>query len=83
MSNTKRYRATALSQVLRDQGRHQKWLASRVGMTEATLSRVVNGISRIEAGKAGQIAAILGVPLFLVFELSDGSKTDAPERNAA
>lgn len=78
-----RYRATALSQVLKDQGRHQRWLASRVGMTEATLSRVVNGISRVERGNAERIAVVLGVPLFLIFELADGSKTNADGRNAA
>jgi plasmid maintenance system antidote protein VapI len=64
MSKSKRYRATALSQVLKDQGRHQRWLASRLGVTEATMSRVVNGTARLDNDEAEMTARVLGVPLF-------------------
>lgn len=35
---------TPLKRVLLDEGRKQSWLAQRVGIDEATLSRIVNGL---------------------------------------
>jgi len=35
---------TRLAEVLADEGRSQRWLASRAGIHESHLSRIVNGL---------------------------------------
>lgn len=83
MNETQRYRATALSDVLRDQGRNQKWLAGRIGVTEAKMSRVVNGLSWLDGERAQRVAMILGVPLSLLFERTNASELHPSERIAS
>lgn len=34
---------TPLKRILQDEGRKQSWLAERVGIDQATMSRIVNG----------------------------------------
>ena len=77
MDKTERYRATQLAAILKSQGRHQRWLAKQIGVHESYLSRVVSGEKTLSQSKAEQVAALLGVPLFVPFELLDRSGKDA------
>lgn len=73
MDTEKRYRATELGKTIEAQGRHQRWLARQLGVSDSHLSRVITG-ERMMSERHAQVAAkVLMVPLFLVFELSDES----------
>lgn len=71
METNRRLKATQLEEVIRSQGRTKRWLAGRVGLSESYLGRIVNGTFPVREEKAARIADELGVPLFLVFELTD------------
>lgn len=75
METNRRLRATALEDTIKAQGRHQRWLARQIGISESHLSRVVAGERTLPEEQANRIAELLMVPLFLVFTLSDESKT--------
>lgn len=65
-----RYRATSnLEAVLAEQGRRKDWLAIEVGVSPATVTRIVTGTRGADEAVAQRIAKALGVPLFLLFEL--------------
>lgn len=85
MSNEPRYDATLLAQVLRDQGRKQRWLASAIGTHESLVSEWVNGRRTIGERRARQIADILGMPFYLLFPVTDvtESVTSQKERVAS
>lgn len=76
MAKTERYRATQLAPILKSQGRHQRWLAKQLGIHESYLSRVISGEKSLSADKAERAAVLLGVPLFVLFELLDRSDSD-------
>lgn len=57
---------TPLKRVLREQGRKQAWLAGRIGVDEATLSRYVNGL-HVPDAKRLLIAEALEVPVAELF----------------
>jgi putative transcriptional regulator len=59
---TDRATETPLKRVLREQGRVQRWLAERIGVDEATLSRYVNGL-HVPLDKRLLIAEALEVPV--------------------
>lgn len=82
MENTKRYRATGLAETLRDQGRHHRWLARKLGIHESIVSRVVSGERTVSEERAARISELVMVPLFLIFELTDVSK-EATSRSVA
>lgn len=71
MRSTRRLRATRLNEVIRTQGRTKRWLAAQVGLSESYLGRIIKGTFPVGEGKAEDIARELGVPLFLVFEVTD------------
>jgi transcriptional regulator with XRE-family HTH domain len=73
MKQESRYRATALDQTIRAQGRRQRWLAAQVGVSESHLSRIVSGEREAPESLARRLSEVLTVPLFLVFSLSDDS----------
>ena len=75
MSNEPRYDATLLAQVLRDQGRKQRWLAERIGTHESLVSEWVNGRRTISEHRARQIASVLGVPFYLLFPVTNETET--------
>lgn len=50
---------TPLGRILREEGRKQSWLAERVGIDPAQLSRIVNGLHAPEATRRA-IADTLG-----------------------
>lgn len=63
---------TPLGATLRKEGRTQKWLAGRVGMHEAKLSRIVRGKQEPALGEANDIARALGLPIANVWGLDEG-----------
>lgn len=68
-SATPRYVATNLDAVLACQGRKQCWLAGRLGFSAAYLSLIVGGERTVDRATGERIAALLGVPFFLLFTL--------------
>ncbi len=50
---------TPLGRILREEGRRQSWLAERVGVDQATMSRYVHGL-HIPDDKRRAIAEALG-----------------------
>ncbi len=80
MDTEQRYRATALGKTLESQGRHQRWLARQIGVSESHLSRVIAGERPLPQSQAEQVARVLAIPLFLIFELSDESISLRKER---
>lgn len=50
---------TPLARILREEGRKQSWLAERIGVDPAQLSRIVNGLHAPEATQRA-IADVLG-----------------------
>lgn len=73
MEQHKRYRATGLAQTLQEQGRHQRWLARKLGVHESMVSRIVAGERPASEMQAQRISELLMVPLFLLFELTNVS----------
>ncbi len=70
MSEERRYDATRLAQVLRDQGRKQRWLAEQIGTHESLVSEWVNGRRSISEARGRQIADALGIPFYLLFNVT-------------
>lgn len=85
MSNEQRYDAALLAKFLRDSGRKQRWLAEQIGTHESLVSEWVNGRRTISERRARQVAAVLGVPFYLLFPVANASESDTekPERSAA
>ena len=65
----RRYIATHLGDVLETQGRKQRWLAERVGVSGAYISLVIAGERTVDREMGERIAELLDVPLFLLFSL--------------
>lgn len=74
MSESAQYRAIGLRETLKLQGRKARWLAQKVGVHEALLSHAMSGNRTIDATAANRISELLGVPFFVLWELSDGVK---------
>lgn len=77
-----RYRATSVTDTLRAQGRTVTWLAQRIGLSRQYTSDVVHGHVAVGEEVAERISAILGVSLFLVFDVSDSTE-NVPETKAS
>lgn len=78
-----RMRATRLADVLKAQGRKRRWLAEQVGVSESFISRIVAGERMADAALAERIAAILGTPIFFVFDMPVGTDSMPPSKDAA
>lgn len=63
-----RFRSKTLGETLNGQGRKGRWLASQVGVSESSISRLISGKQTVDEAVAKQIALILGVPFFVLFE---------------
>lgn len=82
MRNDPRYDATLLAQVLRDQGRKQRWLAAEIGTHESLVSEWVNGRRTISEHRARQVAEVLGMPFYLLFPVTHVTETVAAHKEA-
>ena len=79
MSDTPRYRATNLREVIAAQGRKASWVAEQAGISRFLFSHVVAGRRTISGTVAEQVARTLETPLFLLFELSEDTETVSGE----
>lgn len=83
MRNQRRLWATQLGTVIRTQDRTARWVAQQAGLSESYLSRIITGVFPLGEERAQTIADLLGVPLFLVFEVTDVSRNDASKEQVA
>jgi transcriptional regulator with XRE-family HTH domain len=68
-----RYTATYLGDVLETQGRKQRWLAERIGVSGGYVSLIIGGERSVDRDTGERIAALLDVPFFLLFSLGKQS----------
>lgn len=68
------YRGTKLKPIIHAQGLRQNWLASKLGISEAMLSRMITGSRNVPEPIANQLVTILRVPFDMAFDLPIGSK---------
>ncbi len=52
-----------MKQIMAEQGRTNKWLASKLDLSPAMVSAYVNGHSELSLAKAFRIAQVLGVQM--------------------
>lgn len=83
MRNGFHYRATNLKAVILSQGKTKRSVAAQVGVSESHFHRVAEGERLITKAKAEEIAAVLGIPLFLLFEFTDVNSRVAARTIAA
>lgn len=69
-SATPRYHTPHLGAVLACQGRTQRWLAGRLGVSEAFVSLLAAGARTVDRDTGERLAALLGIPLFLLCALA-------------
>lgn len=74
-----RYHATNLGSVLTAQGRRYDWLADQIGVHKSLVTHLLKGRRTVDLETATKIADILQTPLFLLFELSNDSKSVSTE----
>ena len=67
----RRYVATHLGGGLEGQGRKQCWLAARLGGAGGYVSLIIAGERTVDRETGERIAALLGVPFFLLFALGE------------
>jgi transcriptional regulator with XRE-family HTH domain len=72
-TSNRRYVATHLGDVLESQGRKQCWLAGRIGVSGGYVSLIIAGERTVDRETGERIAALLGVPFFLLFALGKQS----------
>jgi hypothetical protein len=78
-----RYVATNLAAVLDGQGRMRSWLASRVGVSESSVSKIVAGTRTVDRDLGEAIAAAVDVPFFVLFALRGRSEINSSPEEAA
>lgn len=69
-----------LRESIDKQGRRNDWLAGMIGVSKAQFSHILAGRRDIDVETASRLAAILGLPLFFLFELPE-SNSDEPKVN--
>ena len=74
-TGNRRYVATHLGDVLESQGRKQCWLAGRIGVSGGYVSLIIAGERTVDRETGERIAALLGVPFFLLFSLGKQSRS--------
>ena len=77
-----RYRLTRLGETLDAQGRHQRWVAKKVGVSESLLSKARTGERTVDGAIAERIATLLGVPFGMLCDLQEGPNIGPMERAA-
>jgi plasmid maintenance system antidote protein VapI len=75
MEITKRYQATELETVITEQGRLRQWVAEQSGVHPSLITHLLARRRTVSQEVAERIAQALGVPLFLIFKLPEGSET--------
>lgn len=70
--STERYTAHAVIPTVRKQGRNVAWLSREVGISRQYMSDVAHGHIPVRRELAERIGAVLGVPFFVLFGVSDG-----------
>ncbi len=83
MERTPRYNGVKLGPILEAQGRKRRWLAQKVGVSEAWLSYLISGQRTATKDVAERISDTLNVPLFLAFEFAAASELVAEEEGSA
>lgn len=63
-----------LKRIIKTQGRTQSWIASRIGVSRFLMNHVVAGRRSLSLEQAKKTADILGLPLFLLFDVPDGTE---------
>lgn len=63
-----------LRETIDRQGLRYDWVASMVGMSKFEFSKLLARRRGVDVKTAGEIAALLGVPVFFAFELPDGKQ---------
>lgn len=82
MNENDRYTTTNLATTLEQKGVKQSWIARQVGVSTSFVSKVVAGDRTVDRSTAERISTLLGVPLFLLFELQKRSNTDSETENS-
>jgi len=77
MDEEPRYIATNLGKLLESEGLKQSWIARQLGVSKSLMSKVVSGDRSVDQASAEQISFLVGVPLFLLFELRQRSKHES------
>lgn len=83
LQSSPRYSATAVLATIREQGRSIVWLAGKLGMSRQYTSDVAHGRCVVREDIARRVADALNVPLFLLFNVSDGNKSEHTGENVA
>lgn len=73
MDRQTRYTGHQLGKVLSAQGRKKRWLASQVGVHESLIGKIITGHRTASEELARGVANALGLPLFLLFDVHDGT----------
>lgn len=82
-STTRRYDGSQAKGLLDAQGRHQKWVARRIGISESYISLILSGKRPVSESLAQRIADLLGVEMwraFAVHERTNGVHNGTPDR---
>ncbi len=72
-TGNRRYLATHLGDVMEAQGRKQRWLAERIGVSGGYVSLIIAGERTVDRATGERIATLLDVPFFLLFALGQQS----------
>ena len=67
MKDKIRYHTIQIGPALKEQGRKQRWLADRIGVHESVVSDWVNGRRTVDQHRAKQIAEVMDIPFYLLF----------------
>jgi len=70
-----RYIASAVIPTVRQQGRSVSWLSRQMGVSRQYMSDVAHGHLPVRQQFAERVATVLGVPFFVLFDVSDGVET--------
>jgi transcriptional regulator with XRE-family HTH domain len=74
-----RYSGDRLGPILLAQGRKRTWLAAQVGVHPSLITHILSGRRTASEELATRIAAVLGIPLFFVFESHEREHSVASE----
>lgn len=78
------YNGARLGEILKEQGRTQRWLAKRIGVSDALLSLVISGQRTFTPEAAARVATTLNLPLFFLADtLPIGRISDSATEHAA
>lgn len=80
---TRRFRATHLEDVLESQGRSKAWLGRQIGVHRSMVVHIAKGRRPVDERTGERVASLLGVPFFVLFELSDGGELVSHETATA